>query len=292
MRLDFDHAEELAALWALDLLDPQEAADFYVQVQANSSLLQEGLRYQADWASLAVTLPLMEPPATLRKRVLHGMTAGLALDKRPDGLGFEGERGCGGANVVIPWALAACFAAGAYYLYTEHISTRGRLAETEAEVATLRVRTQEWQESVAQWEKASKVSADEARMARHELAALQTANAMAKVEIASLKSSLEQYQEGVAVVIWDPEKQRGVLKLEKMPPTVQDKDYQLWVIDIKKGVPVDAGVVRVDDQGLARIDFKPHEPVEKAEKFAISVETKGGSTTEQGPKGPVIMLNK
>lgn len=280
-------AEELASLWALDLLDPQEAMEFHQRVIENPDLLQQGIQFQSDWAQMATALPLSAPPPALRRRVLQTVGAAHVPEKKTH---TPAESGAS-ASLVIPWTLAFACAAGAFFLYDAHLKTQDQLLAAQTEMSTLQLNTKKWEEAVAQWEKASKLSAEEARLAKQELAAVQHQNAMAKVEIASLKSSLAQYQEGVAVVIWDPEKQQGVLKLEKMPPTMQDKDYQLWVIDTKKGSPVDAGVVRVDDQGLARIDFKPQEAIENADKFAISVEAKGGSTTERGPQGQIILMN-
>ena len=64
-----------------------------------------------------------------------------------------------------------------------------------------------------------------------------------------------------------------------------DKDYQLWVID--QGVPVDAGVIFVKDQGKARLQFKPKSRIKTADKFAVTVEAKGGSPT---PKGTMLLI--
>lgn len=283
-------AEELASLWALDLLDPQEAMEFHRRVIENPDLLQQGMQFQTDWSHIASALPLSEPPPALRRRVLQAVCASSELTPNSESLLANKGRETR-ASVIIPWTLAFAFAVGAFFLFQREQQIEDKLLVAQSEVSALQVHSRKWEDAVAQWEKASKLSAEEARLAKQELATIRHQNAMAKVEIASLKSSLAQYQEGVAVVIWDPEKQQGVLKLERMPPTMQDKDYQLWVIDTKKGSPVDAGVVRVDDQGLARIDFKPQEAIENADKFAISVEAKGGSTTEKGPQGQIILMN-
>ena len=87
----------------------------------------------------------------------------------------------------------------------------------------------------------------------------------------------------MAVVVWDSETHQGVLKLEKMPPVEAGKDYQLWVVDPKNPVPVDAGIVRVDSKGFAKVDFKPLNDVSEAAKFALSVEKEGGVPKGEGP---------
>lgn len=125
-----------------------------------------------------------------------------------------------------------------------------------------------------------------------ELAALTSANDTAKVQIASLQSSLKEYKEGVAVVVWNSEKKEGILKLEKMPPIKTGKDYNLWVIDSSQPTPINAGVVRVNDKGFAKVDFKPAMDIQRADKFALSVEKQGGAPAGEGPSGPVVLVGK
>jgi anti-sigma-K factor RskA len=116
-----------------------------------------------------------------------------------------------------------------------------------------------------------------------EIESLQKRDALAQMRIATLQTTVEGYKQGVAVVVWDSEKHQGVLKLEKMPPVQVGKDYQLWVVDPKQPVPVDAGIVRVDSTGFAKVDFKPVTDVTDASKFALSVEKEGGVPKGEGP---------
>lgn len=121
-----------------------------------------------------------------------------------------------------------------------------------------------------------------------ELAKLTKDNDIAKVQIAMLQSTVKDYKQGVAVVVWNSAKQEGILKLEKMPPVETGKDYQLWVVDPSKKTPVNAGVIKVDDQGFAKVDFKPTLEIETANNFAISVEKEGGVAENAGP---IILLS-
>jgi len=123
---------------------------------------------------------------------------------------------------------------------------------------------------------------------KHELAKLTQTNELAKMQIATLQSSIKEYQQGVAVVVWNSDTQQGILKLEKMPPVEQGKDYQLWVVDPAKPKPVNAGVVQVDDKGFAKVEFKPVVEIDKASNFAISVEKEGGAAENEGP---IILLS-
>ena len=87
---------------------------------------------------------------------------------------------------------------------------------------------------------------------------------------------------------WSQGQQRGILTVEKLEPPGPTQDYQLWVIDPKAPAPVSAGLLRVDEQGGARVEFNFAAPVGSADKFAISREKKGGSTT---PEGPIMLIS-
>jgi anti-sigma-K factor RskA len=128
---------------------------------------------------------------------------------------------------------------------------------------------------------------DKAKIAA-DLASLQKVNALSRMEVASLRTSIKAYEDGVAVIVWDSEKQEGKLRMDKMPPVKINKDYQLWVLDKVKG-PVSAGVIKLDDKGATTMTFKPIEPVTKASKFALSIEKEGG-VPKKSEDGPIIFL--
>ena len=93
----------------------------------------------------------------------------------------------------------------------------------------------------------------------------------------------------LAVVVYDTKDQRGLVKLDKFPKAIAGKDYQLWVIPTG-GQPVSGGLVPVSDDGLARVSFKPAQPIQRGiDAFAISVEPSGGS---QLPRGEVVFVGK
>lgn len=116
---------------------------------------------------------------------------------------------------------------------------------------------------------------------------LRSRDALSTVRIATLNSQVAAYQKALAVVVFDAEKQRGLVKLN-IPKAAPNKDYQLWVIPAS-GKPVSGGVVPVGDDGLARVSFKPTQPVKDIGAFAISVEPTGGS---EQPAGEIIMVGK
>jgi anti-sigma-K factor RskA len=116
---------------------------------------------------------------------------------------------------------------------------------------------------------------------------LQKRDALAQVRIASLTSKLEPLKDASAVIVWDAEQHRGVVRLVNVPPPATGKDYQLWVIDESKpDHPVSAGVVPMATEGATRVSFATAQPIEKAHMFAISVEPAGGMPK---PTGDIVM---
>jgi anti-sigma-K factor RskA len=120
-----------------------------------------------------------------------------------------------------------------------------------------------------------------------ELAALRQRNLLSEVKIATLKAQVAKFQQTNAVIVWDTDQRTGVLQLDKLPPPAPGKDYQLWVIDPSKPLPVSAGVLSVPSVGLIRTSFHPTQPVQSAAAFAISVEKSGGSMK---PEGQIILI--
>ncbi len=112
---------------------------------------------------------------------------------------------------------------------------------------------------------------------------------LSQIQIASLGSKLDDAPDANAVVVWDQKKQRGILKVTKLPHNEEDKDYQLWLVDPRFKDPVDGGVFHVSNDGSLRVPFHPAEKVHDAEGFAISLERKGGVTKA---KGPIVLLGK
>jgi len=130
--------------------------------------------------------------------------------------------------------------------------------------------------------------ADQSKL-RHEVTTLREQDALSRTRIATLSAQTEAYAKVLAVVIWDEEKQRGIVKLDQLAPAAPDRDYQLWMIDPNRKAPVSAGVVPVNDDGLVQAAFKPAQPIRSGVKFAVSIERKGGAPA---PEGPIILMGK
>ncbi len=114
-------------------------------------------------------------------------------------------------------------------------------------------------------------------------------NIFAQLQIATLNSQLKTAPTATATVLWDAEKQEGVLKVANIPATDPDRDYQLWIVDPDYKQPVDGGVFSVAQDGAKRIQFEPKERVTSANAFAVSLERKGGVPKAEGP---VVLAGK
>jgi anti-sigma-K factor RskA len=117
---------------------------------------------------------------------------------------------------------------------------------------------------------------------RRELAAAQSADPLSLVAVYSLDPA-EHPQAGIVSIAWVPSRQSGVLHANGLDNPGPGKDYQLWAVDADRKEPVSAGIVRVDAEGHARVEFKPDTAARHVSAFAISVEPSGGSPKKTGP---------
>lgn len=253
-----DHPRADEALdWVLGLGSPEERAAFEREMEGDPALEELVEALLEGGAVLAMSVDQVQPPAELQSRVFSriGAVEKPATDTViPFAQPKSAPYGASRFREVMAWAAAAVFAAGCFWFWRESETTGRNLASANHQIGTL----------------------------EGELAEASRGRDLARIEVATLKSTIEEYREGVALVVWDAEKQEGVLKLEKMPRIPTEKDYQLWVVDPSHQNPIDAGVVRVDENGFARVRFKPATSV-TAGKFAISVEQQGGVPVAQGP---------
>lgn len=238
-----EQQQDLASEYALGALEAEAARAFEAELAANPELRTLTDELREASAILAHFAPRKLPPPELRERVLLSIRAE-ATASQPASSSPVQSGGFG----ILPWALAAGFAISTAALWYER-------AALQEEAASLLTETQE----------------------------LRNRDALARVRIATLASQVDAYSKATAVIVWDPQKQRGIVKLANLPRPETGKDYQLWVIDPKYPNPVNGGILPVGEDGIARVAFAPDQPVKKADKFAISVEPAGGVPKATGP---------
>ncbi|MFO1452206.1 MAG: anti-sigma factor [Opitutaceae bacterium] len=298
-----EHHEELAALYALDLLEGEEKAAFERALLTDAALRARVAELRETSSQLAFVAGDAEPSADLRRRVLASATA-RSTSTHPAPV----------ATVIpirpflwIGWGIAAALTVGSFWLGQRYLSTHRELSEVRTLVAVEQadarsLRNQlEAERLIAQRQTSDlKKSLDELASTRHalseersnaarQLAELQARTDLANFKVARLASLLGNSPEAAAIAVWNPITQEGVLTVEKLPALASNQDYQLWVIDPQYTNPVDGGVFTVDaSTGVGRLQFRPKQPVAQATKFAISREKKGGVPKAEGP---IVLLS-
>jgi anti-sigma-K factor RskA len=275
--------EEEAALYVLALLPPAEARRFEAALTADPELADLVARLETAAAALAHEAPPREPPPALRERVMGQVRPPIARAPAQ-------RRIVHLAAQWIPWAIAACLAVyvGRLYFMQYRLSILAddfRLRDQSQQVALnavqARLITLQKHYDAALLHLSAAASDKAAWQAQ--LAQLKERDTLSQIKIATLASMLKNAPQAMAMVAWDGASQRGLLRTVNMPAAGADRDYQLWIIDPDYKQPVSAGVF--DPAAGSR--FQPLHPIQKAAKFAVSLEKKGGVPA---PQGPIVLL--
>jgi anti-sigma-K factor RskA len=271
-----ERKEENAAMYALDLLEGAERAAFEAELARNPELKKLVAELKDASAGLALTARAPAPSPALRDRILKAaaetpQTAAKTAAAAP---------AVASSKVVafpkLAWfslGAAAVFAVASVYTATQYMALRAKFAQDRelAQLAQIEI------QSLKQQLEAERI-VNEKRIAD-----LQRASDIAELKIAKLAQLNRNSPEAVAIAVWNPLKQQGVLTVEKLPLLQANEDYQLWVVDPRYQNPVSGGVFTVRSDGTARITFQPDQPISAATHFAISRERKGGVPKAEGP---------
>jgi anti-sigma-K factor RskA len=269
-----ENQEELAALYAFELLEGAEKAAFEADLARNAELraLLDSLRETA--ALTALSAPQIEPPAGLKGRIMA-----IAAETAPDDnkvIAFPILK-------IAPWAIAACLALAITWLGTQNLSLRSENAnlQTERQLADTAYKMAKNQ--------LSERSLVAEKMINDLGAKLRNTEDLARLKVTALASLAGNTKAAQVIAVWDPEQQTGLLTMDKLPPVGDTQDYQLWIVDPAYKDPVNAGVFHVASDGRVAVPFKPDEPIAHAAAFAVSLEKKGGVAKANGT---IVMLGK
>jgi len=267
-----ERQEELAALHAFGLLEGQERIDFEVELMRDPELRTLTLHLVEAAALTSLSAPQIDLPSGLKDRVLAA-----AAQSAP-------------TNVVAfpllkfaPWAVAAGLALAATWLTSQNFSLR-------TENANLRT---ERQLAETAYKMAQNQLAERSLLAENMISdlgnKLRKSEDLARLKVTALASLAGNTKEAQVIAVWDPERQAGLLTMDKLPATNDGEDYQIWVVDPAYKNPVNGGVFHVSSDGRIALPFKPDQPVAQAAAFAISLEKKGGVPKAEGP---IVLLGK
>lgn len=205
----------------------------------------------------------VEPPPGLRDKILHTLAHLQGSSEAPSRPLQVAERQPFRWMVAASWVLLALSVAGNWLLFSRWQDTETQLADLQSE-----------SQIIAQELNVSKASY---LAANQEIGLLRDPS----VRTVTLKGTPDA-PSAEAVVYWNTAKSEVYLSALNLPAATSEQQYQLWaIID---GKPVDAGVFDLSKSLLKLKDVKG------AVAFAISLEAKGGSTTEAGPKGKIYVM--
>ncbi|MEZ0215568.1 MAG: anti-sigma factor [Rariglobus sp.] len=268
--------EELAALYALDLLEGAELTAFETALAHDAELRRLVASLREASAALAHAAPAVpSPSANLRARILNS-----AVPHAPapgDVIPFRLPSWFG-------WAAAACLLFATLFFAGKSFNVRGQLQLALVSEQAARIEAGTLKNLLEAERLLSRGQLDRLIATETLVADLRRQTDIARLKIASLKSLAGNSPEARAIAVWNPDRQEGVLVVSKLPALDADKDYQLWVVDPQYPIPVDGGVFTVDaTTGDARLNFKPGKSVSTAQVFAVSLERKGGVPKAEGP---------
>ena len=258
--------QERAALYALGLLDADEAATFERAMAADGELSTLAVDLREAAAAMARTDAATVPPPGLKARVLASVLQPEA------GKIVAGPRSWAS---WVPWSVAALLAISStalailcWDLFQEGygkgyalIDAQRRTQTAEAELADLRTENSK-------------------------------ANALRLVSYCPLEPVPAAQQTGPqAAVLWDAAHRRGRLHITKLPSAGEGKDYELWTVEAGRKDPVSAGIVKVGADDVADVEFQPEGDDGKTQvvAFALSRERAGGVPKNEGP---ILFLGK
>lgn len=259
--------EELAALYALGLLEGAERSAFESELAANPELaaLVDSLSETA--TDLAFTAPQLAPPPELKQRIL-------AATAKPTA--FPLLR-------LVPWGLAAALAVTTTWLTLQNLSLRSEndSLQTERRLAEIAYQTASNQLTERSLLAETMIN-DLGRQLREQ-------HDLTRLKITALASLAGNTPEAQAIAVWDPTRETGLLTVDHLPVIGDNQDYQIWVIDPAYPIPVDGGVFKPGADGRAVLAFKGNKPIKDVSAFAISLEKKGGVPKAEGP---IVLLGK
>lgn len=247
--------EEQAIRFVLGEMGPDEARAFREQLRQDPHLSALVTSVADSLGAVAGELPQIAPPAALRSKVLDSV-ARIAPPRRRTS-----------PVVWLSLAAAAAMTVLAAVGWTRLTKIERDYDQAQAALASV----------VAERERLAGTVTD----LEQTLAATRSANDLAEVRIASLRSELEQAY--LATLAWSQQQQKGMLDISHLPPTKAGQSYQLWIIDENNAVPVSAGIFTISADGTVRLPFAPASSIHNPVAFAISLEKEGGAPTPQGP---------
>ena len=280
------------ALFALQLLTPEEMDAMRSHLTPCGDCRQELARFQGDLAVLALTADVLAPVAASRDRLLQQ----IAREPRQSSIPTR----VGAVATSLPAGREAFAAAGR----AETQTGPGLLPQEPSARPNLVLRTLPWvgwavaaglAVSVSQMSHERDLLRDDVAGVNHQIAMLTEQTSAARRLLETLNNPSAQrvtltlakqrpVPQGKAT--YDADHAALVFVANNLEPLEPQKTYQLWIIPANGEAPVSAGIFHPDQQGNASV-LLPKLPTGVAAKaFGVTIENDGGSPT---PTMPIIL---
>ncbi len=288
--------EELAALQALGIPLGVEAEEFAAHL-AGCGVCEALLADFSDSvAALSATAAPAQPSPEVRARILGSLTptpvsstpSSEARDPRPQSkpsAAMSGSR-----RSVAPWVFAAAAAILFFVLVTDDARLRREREDLRSQAAALRVQSGEGED----FRKQAAALREEKAALSERLASAQKNLARRDLQARVLESEdvLMLFLQGKAPqerargrVFWSTKAGRGIVVAGNLSVLPSGKQYELWAF--AGGKPVPAGVFDADTSGRVLFESKDLSRIGTPEKFAVTVEARGGV---EAPTGPIVLV--
>jgi len=270
--------DELAAMYALGILEGTDLTAFEEALKPDSTLGELVAKYEAAATEMALSLPTQAASDSLRNKVLQ------AVEERSPSQPVEAA---GFSLAWMPWALAAALAVfcGLSVVKSSHLTKERALLAQETQGLKEKIFRLNGEREQLQ----GRVNAllQEKADLDIRVASLEKRDPLREIQNVSLTPQAEAPDQHALTALWDPSRRKGVLDLAGLPAPPSDKDYQLWVIPVGSSTPVDGGLLTAAVGG--RAVFEAPQGVTEVAALAISLEPKGGSIAA---RGPIIYVGK
>jgi anti-sigma-K factor RskA len=275
---EHDLMHEWTGLYAAGALSPADREAFERHLETCPPCATEVASLRGVMLALPYALPQMDPPASLRDRVLRatGATGTVRLvPGKPDRPAVETARTASrlGMLAISGWLSAAA-------LLVLSVALGGTATSLRRDLQAAHVRLDAVQSQLEAAGRQLAASRDETTAVRTRLAVLTAPDG---IEL----SLVAQASAGSARARAFMSRTRGVLlAATNLPAIPDDRTYQAWFLT--RGTPISAGLFRPDDQGAATAMLSGVPDGVDATGFAVSLEPAGGVPA---PTGAIYLVS-
>jgi anti-sigma-K factor RskA len=259
-----DELRELSGGYALGILDEPERRAFEAHVSTCASCAAEIRDFTAVASALALDVPQVGPPASLRDRVLRAATRpaprGAVIESIAERRAVSEQRRPGRERLFALLSAAAAVIAVALGGYA--VSLQRRIAVLEEQVRVASDRAAQSQQQLVQL----RATADQSTQVRQILGA----GDLRRIDLAGTKVA----PTATGRAFWS-QREGLVAAFANLPATQTGQVYQLWVIP-PGGTPLDAGLLELQPDGRA-LALARSGTSQRVGTVAITLEPAGGS---------------